>query len=342
MIQPQHRLALYMAGAFEEDTGKMGLGVLRYSRNEVVAVVDPAHAGDDLRHLSGVDRDAPIVATVGEAAALGADVLVLGIAPSGGRIPQAWWPVMDDAVALGLSLVNGLHDRLGPRYPNLASGQFVWDVRVEPSGLGVSQGRTRLLKNRRVLFVGSDMSVGKMTAGLETLKAARDRGIPTGFVATGQIGIVITGAGIPLDAVRVDYAAGAIEAETLKHEGCEIVLVEGQGAFIHPSSTSPLPLLRGSQPTHLVLCHRAGMKTLGKLPWVEIPPLRALAELNETVAEAAGVFQRPRTVAVALNTAHMSAAEAERAVQEAKEATCLPACDPVRHGAEVLLDAILA
>ena len=42
----------------------------------------------------------------------GADVLVLGTAPSGGRVPDEWYPPLRHALGLGMSLVNGLHDRL--------------------------------------------------------------------------------------------------------------------------------------------------------------------------------------------------------------------------------------
>lgn len=341
MIRPGSRLALYMAGALDAENGKMGLGLLRYSPHEVVAVVDPDHAGEDLVALTSIPRPAPIVATLREAKALGADVLVLGIAPSGGLLPDDWWPVLDEAVALGLSLVNGLHVSLAPRYPGLQSGQYVWDIRQEPPGLMVGQGTARLLPNRRVLTVGTDMSVGKMTAGLEVWRAARARGIDCGFVATGQIGIAIMGEGVPQDAVRVDYAAGAVEAEVMKHRDRDLIIVEGQGSILHPGSSGTLPLMRGSCPTHLVLCHRAGMATPVKIPWLLIPPLRAVAELYEEVAWCRGVYPRPVTCAIALNTAHLSPQEARQATAQTQAETGVPTFDPIRDGGGPILDEIL-
>jgi uncharacterized NAD-dependent epimerase/dehydratase family protein len=336
MMPPGSRLALYMAGAFEERTGKMGLGVLRYSPNPVVAIIDPFHAGEDSRELTGIAREVPIVGTLAEARTLGAEVLVLGIAPPGGLIPAAWWPVLDEAVALGFSLVNGLHERLSPRYPSLANGQWVWDVRIEPEGLAPATGQARALNNRRALFIGTDMSVGKMTAGLETYKSAYERGIDAAFVATGQIGIIVTGAGVPLDAVRLDYAVGAIEREVLRVADSPLVIVEGQGSLIHPGSSANLPLIRGSMPTHLVLCHRPGMSHLPRHPWVTVPDLRRFAGLYEDLAEACGTYVRPKTVALALN------GEAREAVEAAKHETGWPATDPVRFGAEPILNALLA
>lgn len=312
----------------------MGVGVLRYSPNPIVCVIDSETAGRRTHETVGVERDVPIVATVDEALALGARALVLGIAPPGGLIPESWTPDIDRAVAGGMLVVNGLHDRLAPRY-----GDRAWDIRVEPEGLKPGTGAAGGLTNRRVLMVGTDMAVGKMTAGLEIWKAL---GPGAAFVATGQIGITVTGAGIPLDAIRVDFSAGAVEREVLRHRDAPFVVVEGQGSLVHPGSTATLALLRGSVPTHLVLCARAGQTHLQNAP-VEIPPLAPLARLYEDLAQACGVFVRPKTVGVALNTFHLEDdGEARRACDAAEAEMGVPCDDPVRHGAGRLAAAIEA
>lgn len=341
MLRPDQKLAVYMEGAIGDPNGKMGYGVLRYSPNPVVCVIDRAHAGQDAAIATRIPRSCPVVATVDEAAALGAEALVLGIAPVGGLIPMEWYPAIDRAFELGMSLVNGLHDLLAPRYRDPKPGQFVWDIRVEPEGLGVATGKARALKNRRVLMIGVDMSVGKMTAGLEIYAKAKERGIRTGFVATGQIGITILGSGVPLDAIRVDYAAGSIEREVMRWADRDLVIVEGQGSLGHPGSTANLPLMRGSMPTHLIVCARAGQTHLLRLPDIPIPPLRAFAKLYEDVAEAYGLFPRPKTVAVCLNTWHMEEPEAVDWVRRVEGETGLPATDAVRFGVDRVLNAAL-
>ena len=106
------------------------------------------------------------------------------------------------------------------------------DLRQEPPGLQVGRARAAALSCHRLLAIGTDMAVGKMSACLELLSAARQRSQPTRFVGTGQAGILIGGGGVALDAVRVDYAAGAVEsavlaaAESLPPDG--LVLIEGQ------------------------------------------------------------------------------------------------------------------
>ncbi len=191
-------------------------------------------------------------------------------------------------------------------------------------------------------MIGTDMNIGKMTAGLEIQKLALDRGINAAFVATGQIGITITGRGIPLDAIRIDFAAGAVEREVMAAADSELVIVEGQGSLLHPGSSANLPLLRGSCPTHLILCHRAGMTHLPRLPWVQVPPLKDVIGLYQDLAEAGGNLPRPVAAGIALNTAGLSEAEAEEAIASTAAVTSLPVCDPIRQGPEALLNSVLA
>lgn len=342
MLDRNLPLAIFMDGASNQDMGKMGFGVLRYSPNPIACVIDSESSMSRMSDYKPISRDAPIVSTIDQALALGAKVLVLGIAPSGGLIPPEWWPVMNEAVAKGMSLVNGLHDLVGPKFSDLPAGQFIWDVRVEPAGIGVGTGAAAKLKNRRVLMIGTDMAIGKMTAGLEIFRSAKEQGIKAEFVATGQIGITITGRGVPLDAVRLDYACGAVESEVMAYEEAELIIVEGQGALLHPGSSANLPLLRGSCPTHLILCHRAGQTTLSRLPDVPIPPLAEYIALYEDLAAACGAFPRPTTVGVSLNTAHLGDIEAYAATAQIAGELGVPCVDPVRHGTQALLDAILA
>lgn len=342
MLRRDQKLALYLEGNLAGENAKMGIGILRYSPNQVACVIDSTQAGKDVQDIVLSPRSCPVVATVDEAKAMGADVMVLGIAPPGGLIPAAWYADLDRAVELGMSLVNGLHDLLGLRYPSLPQGQWVWDIRIEPKGLQPGEGRTRHLNNRRVLMIGTDMAIGKMTAGLEINRAARERGIRSEFVATGQIGITIMGTGIPLDAIRVDFASGAVEREVLGFADAELVIVEGQGALLHPGSTSTLPLLRGSCATHMVLCHRAGQLGLRRLTEYKLPPMLDYIRLYEDLGETGGAFPRPVCVAIALNTMDFDDAGALEHCRALEAETGLPCVDPIRHGAERLVDAVMA
>lgn len=324
--------------------GKMGTGLLRYSANPVACVIDEAQAGGDLVALTGVPRPAPIVATIAEAAALGARVLVIGVATAGGVLPPRFRADIEGGLRAGMSVVNGLHVVLNddPALTALLQpGAFIWDVRREPPGLMPGTGAAAALGVRRVLTVGTDMAIGKMTASLELDRVARARGLRSAFLASGQIGMCISGDGVPLDGVRVDFAAGAIEQLVLRHaEGNDVLWVEGQGSILNPASTAWLPLVRGSCPTHLVLVHRAGQTHIARYP-VPLPPLAEVVRLYESVASVAGVVPGPRVVGIALNCGDLDDAGAAAACAAEETATGLPTVDVIRHGAARLLDAVL-
>ena len=185
------------------------------------------------------------------------------------------------------------------------------------------------------------MAIGKMTSGIEIWREALRRGIGAEFLATGQIGICISGRGIALDAIRVDYACGAVERMVLDAAEAELQIIEGQGSIMHPGSTSTLPLLRGSCPTHLVLCHQAGSDRLADHN-ILFPRLSDLIVLYEDIASACGGFPRPKTIGVALNTSNLDRVEAERAIDSFSKETGLAVIDPLRDGVGLLVDALLA
>lgn len=346
MLKPTDRIAILLHEGTQSSKGKTGISLLRYSENPIVAVIDHACAGQSLPQLTGIDRDAPIVASTQEAIEYQPNVLAIGIAPSGGALPEPWRQEVKQAVAAGMSVMNGLHTSMAddPEFQALLkSDQWIWDVRREPANLAIGSGKARSLSCRRVLAVGTDMSVGKMSTGLELNRLSRQRGIRSCFLATGQTGLMLGYDGIPLDAIRIDFAAGAVEQIVMRHgNDHEIVYVEGQGSLLNPGSTATLPLLRGTQPTHLILVHRAGQQHIHNVPDVPIPPLENVVRLYETVAHAGGSFAPVKVVGIALNTFQLSESEAKQAIDRATSATGLPCTDPIRFGADLLLDAILA
>jgi uncharacterized NAD-dependent epimerase/dehydratase family protein len=186
------------------------------------------------------------------------------------------------------------------------------------------------------------MVVGKMSASLELNRVARQRGIHSKFLATGQGGLMIAGDGICLDAIRVDFAAGAVEQMVLDWgESCDILFIEGQGSLLHPGSTATLPLIRGSQPTALILVHRYGQQHVHDLPEFPIPPLPEVVQLYEAVASAGGTFDEVKVRAIALNTFHLDEVEARMAIEQVRQETGLPCTDVVRFGAESVLESII-
>jgi uncharacterized NAD-dependent epimerase/dehydratase family protein len=318
--------------------GKTMYGVIRYGADPVVCVLDSRRAGETVEGI-------PVVATVAEALGYEPTTALVGVAPSGGRLPPVWRSLLADAVTAGLDVEAGMHEFLAddPELAALAKegGAELRDLRRPPSNLSVATGANLAHGATVALTVGSDCAIGKKTVAIELDRAARARGLASVFVPTGQTGIMIAGWGIAVDAVVADFLAGA--AERLVVEGAsrgDVLWVEGQGSLVHPQySGVTLGLLHGSAPHALVLCHKAGDTQVEGMPGHPIPPLPELVELYER----ASLPARPaRVAAVALNTGRLPENEARAAVAEAEEETGLPADDPVRFGAERLLDAVLA
>jgi len=344
MLKPDQKIALYMEASVGSEYGKMGYGVMRYISNPVVCVIDSTQAGKTVRDACALPFDIPIVANVSEAHALNADVLITGTAPSGGRIPEDWLPPLKQALTLGMSLVNGLHDPLNELLAaqSISPEQYIWDTRTPSFIPQIAAARAAKLNNLRVLMVGTDMAIGKMTAGLELYHWAKQQSINAAFIASGQIGITITGRGIPLDAFKVDHACGAVETAVLEAADHEVIFVEGQGSLLHPGSSATLSLMRGSCTNRLVLCHRAGQTHLRTPKRIALPPLREFIQLNEELASVCGSLVKAQTIGVALNTAHQTDKEAQAEILRLEDELGLPVEDTVRNGAAKLGRSLLS
>ncbi|MHB8471107.1 MAG: DUF1611 domain-containing protein [Gaiellaceae bacterium] len=342
-MRPAPTRYLILAEGFSADAhyAKTMRGVLRYRRDDVVAIVDSLRAGE-------TEDGVPIAGTVDEALRFEPNTALVGVATQGGRFPPAWIALLERCIVHGLDVENGLHVFLAddPRLGALAArhGVELRDLRRPPADLSTATGANLDVPGTIVLTVGSDCAIGKMTVALELDREARARGERSVFVPTGQTGIAIAGWGISVDAVVADFIAGAAERLVVEgaERGGELLWIEGQGSLQHPVySGVTLGLYHGSVPHLLVLCHEAGRTEIegaGGGPHL-LPPLAELVALHERLALPA----RPaRVVAVALNTRRLDEAAAQTALAAAEAETGLPAGDPVRFGAATLVDAVLA
>ncbi len=337
------RLAIYAEGEFGKGHSKTAEGVIRYGKNPVAAVIDSTQAGRTVEDVLGVPCPAPIVASITEALAYKPDALLLGTAWTGGQLPDQWRPDIIAAIKSGLDVISGLHDFLAddPDISRCAElhQKALLDVRRPPDDLPVASGKAASVPAMTILTVGSDCSVGKMTASLELTAVAGKAGHKAKFVATGQTGIMICGDGIAIDRVIGDFMAGAVEQMVLETGyNHDFVFVEGQGSLVHPGfSGVTLALVHGACPEAMILCHKSTKTKIGEMPFA-IPPLAELVTMYEYMAEPV----RPsKVLGVALNTAGMTDKAAVEAIAAAEEETGLPATDPVRYGAGKLFEAIV-
>ncbi len=275
------------------------------------------------------------------ARAAGAKTLVIGVANRGGVISETWKAELHTALEQGFDLASGLHSLLRDEADLVATakahGRQLFDVRVPQVKYPIANGKKR--SGKRVLAVGTDCSVGKMYTALAMDREMRARGLKSTFRATGQTGILVTGDGVPLDAVVADFMAGAVEWLTPDNDADHWDHVEGQGSLFHASfSGVSLALIHGGQPDALVLAHEPVRAHMRGLPDYALPSLAALRDTALPLARI--VNPACRVVGVSVNTAAMGEDEALSYLEKVEREMGLPAADPFRQGAGRLVDAL--
>ncbi len=339
------RFLILADGLFGPEESKTANACIRYTPHRVVGVLDASNAGRTSQQVLGFGGDIPVVADLDAGLRLAPNALLIGIAPAGGQIPDAWIALVARAIEHGLEIWSGLHSFLSdvPLLAELARkhGVAIRDLRRPPAKLSVANGRVRDIAATVVLTVGTDCNIGKMTTQLQLLDALRARGISTRFAGTGQTGILIEGSGVAVDAVVADFIAGAAEQLVLDcAKDADLVLVEGQGSIIHPSySGVTYGLIHGSLPHAQVLCAQPSRTAINRCEWVKIPPLVDFIRMSEN---AAAPLRAAPVIAIALNTFDLDEDAARRSVDLVARETGLPTTDPVRFDRTPLVDAIAA
>ncbi len=279
--------------------------------------------------------------TIQQAVDAGAKTLVVGVANRGGVISDSWIAVFEEALEAGLDIASGLHNLLRdlPSVVNAAEkhNRQLIDVRVPTVEYPIATGKRR--SGKRCLAVGTDCSVGKMYTALAMEKSMRNKGMKATFRATGQTGILITGGGVPLDAVIADFMAGSVEYLTPDNDADHWDLIEGQGSLFHASySGVTLALIHGGAPDALILCHEPTREHMRGLPDYQQPSLQELNDVALTLARV--VNPQVRVVGISINTAGLDEADAIALLEKTEKDMGLPTVDPFRQSADRLVQAL--
>ena len=279
--------------------------------------------------------------TLAAGRAAGARTLVIGVANRGGVISPAWKKVLIAALEEGYDLASGLHTLLRDEEDLIAvaraTGRRLHDVRIPDRRYPIADGVRR--SGKRCLAVGTDCSVGKMYTALAMDREMKARGRQSSFRATGQTGILITGEGVPLDAVVADFMAGAVEWLTPDNDPDHWDMIEGQGSLFHVSySGVTLALIHGGQPDALILSHEPTRAHMRGLPDYALPSLAALRDTALPLARVAN--PACDVVGVSVNTAALDGGAASKLLHDIEDRMGLPVVDPFRDGAGRLCDAL--
>ncbi|MGI9455593.1 MAG: DUF1611 domain-containing protein [Aeoliella sp.] len=337
---PDRRIVILTEGHTNALSAKTAASVLRYQPDEVIALLDATQAGKTANELLGVGGRTPVIARLEDAD--NPNVLLIGIAPAGGKLPAEWKQTVLEAFDRGMDVVSGLHDFLSSD-PELAEraaerGVEIHDVRKNDQS-EVSHRLNFREDCLRIHTVGQDCSLGKMVASIEVARELERRGHKAKFVATGQTGIMIEGDGCPIDCVVGDFVNGAVEKLLLANQHHDILLFEGQGSLAHPRySAVTAGLLHGCVPHGMIMCYEAGRETINGMPHVPLVPLERLIEAYESFAALA---MPSKVIAVAMNSRLLSAAEAEAERKQVSDELGLVVSDVFRDGPGILADEVL-
>jgi uncharacterized NAD-dependent epimerase/dehydratase family protein len=326
-------------GYFSLSWAKTAHGLIRHGRKyKIISVIDETLVGQDAGEVIGIGhKDIPIIDNVD----LNADVLIIGVAPSGGRLPAKWREDIITAIKNGIDIVSGLHEFLNNdrELATLAKVHKVKliDVRKPPTKLHIAK---RIKPSAPVILLcGTDAACGKRTTALELYNAALGRGINAGFIATGQTGILIgCDAGVAVDHIPTDFVAGEVErmVQEVIDQGKELIFIEGQGAILHHAySTSTIGILHGAQPQYIILVHPPLRKHRSSFPEIPVPsPKQEIQALEQLL---------PGTKVIGLSLNTKGAKDYLKICKKFEKSTKLPTVDVLADpkGADKLLDKIL-
>ena len=338
------RIVILAEGKFSPLESKTANQAIRYIPEEVVGVIDAQQAGRTAQQVLGFGAGIPVFSDLRTALLKKPDTLLIGIAPTGGRLPESWRAIINEAIDRKLNVMSGLHTKLSEdgEFAARAKSKRVQliDLRtVTPEHEVVARGCWKTRKARTILTIGTDCNVGKMTASLELHREFVRRGLKSGFVATGQTGILLAGNGVAIDSIISDYVAGAIELEVEKSisGGHEFIHVEGQGSLTHQGYSSvTLGLMHGVMPDAMIMVHHPArhVDDYG----FSIDTIQQLINLHEMMLNP---FKESKVVGIAVNTVMMTAQQSEAAVRELEQLTGLPVADVLTPAVGKLADALL-
>jgi uncharacterized NAD-dependent epimerase/dehydratase family protein len=325
---------LFLGDAQDQLSAKVAQGIKDWRPENAVGQLRLAGCGADIG-LNDLTLEA--------AKAAGAQTLVIGVANRGGVISQAWKDVLIQALNMGFDIASGLHNLLSDEADLVeaarANGRQLHDVRIPSVAYPIADGVKR--SGKRCLAVGTDCSIGKMYTSLAVDAEMRKRGLKSTFRPTGQTGILITGSGVPLDAVVADFMAGAVEYLTPDNDDDHWDHIEGQGSLFHASySGVTLALIHGGQPDALILAHEPTRTHMRGLPHYGLPSLETLRDTALLLARV--VNPACEVVGISVNTQHLNEADAIKCLTDIDARMGLPTVDPFRHGAGRLVDALAA
>ena len=341
MNNSKKRFVVLCHDAFNYIKNKTGNMLIRYRPDEVVAVIDREKVGSNCEEEVGVGGDTPILANFNAALPLKPDTLVIGNATQGGFITEEYREEIANAINAGCDVISGMHQFLNDdddlRSRAEERGVQLFDLRRPPSPPHFPTGSWQNRKIPVLLIVGTDCDTGKMTTAWELSKRLKDRGRRVEFIGTGQTGILLSGSGVPIDAVKADFMAGEIEylIDNVPNN-TELVIVEGQGALTNQFYAGvTLGLMHGAMPDYMLMTHDP-TRDLDVTDF----PMTTMKHVMDLHLDLMKSFKQSRFIGINLLTFAFDNQKALKIIEDSQKEFNMETTDLIRFGDKGLLDAI--
>ena len=340
-MSQKKKIVILSHGAFNYIKNKTGNMLIRYRTDEVIALLDRTKSGMTANDELGYGGNIPVLDNFDACIDLEPDTLVIGNASQGGFISDDYRAEVIKAIEFGCDIISGMHHFINDdvEFVQLAEKHNVslFDLRRPPDPPNFPKGSWHKRKIPVLLIVGTDCDTGKMTTAWEVSERLKSRGRKVEFIGTGQTGILLSGAGVPIDAVKADFMAGEIEHLIDKvSEDTELIIVEGQGALTNQYYAGvTLGLLHGAMPDYMLMTHDPARELD-----VTDYPMATMKLVMDMHLDLMSNFKKSKFIGINLLTFKLSDEDAKKEIDKVKEEYSMATTDLIRYGSNELIETI--
>ena len=340
-MSQKKKIVILSHGAFNYIKNKTGNMLIRYRTEEVVAVLDRTKSGITAYDELGYGENIPVLDNFDDCIDFKPDTLVIGNASQGGFISDEYRVEVIKAIEFGCDIISGMHHFINDdeEFVQLAErfNVSLFDLRRPPDPPNFPKGSWHKRKIPVLLIVGTDCDTGKMTTAWEVSERLKSKDRKVEFIGTGQTGILLSGAGVPIDAVKADFMAGEIENMIDKvPDDTELIIVEGQGALTNQYYAGvTLGLLHGAMPDYMLMTHDPA-RDLDVTDY----PMASMKLVMDMHLDLMGNFKESKFIGINLLTFALSDEEAKKEIDKVKNEYGMPTTDLIRYGSNELIESI--
>ena len=340
-MSQKKKIVILSHGAFNYIKNKTGNMLIRYRTEEVVAVLDRTKSGITAYDELGYGEDIPVLDNFDDCIDFKPDTLVIGNASQGGFISDEYRVEVIKAIEFGCDIISGMHHFINDdeEFVQLAErfNVSLFDLRRPPDPPNFPKGSWHKRKIPVLLIVGTDCDTGKMTTAWEVSERLKSKDRKVEFIGTGQTGILLSGAGVPIDAVKADFMAGEIENMIDKvPDDTELIIVEGQGALTNQYYAGvTLGLLHGAMPDYMLMTHDPA-RDLDVTDY----PMASMKLVMDMHLDLMINFKESKFIGINLLTFALSDEEAKKEIDKVKNDYGMPTTDLIRYGSNELIESI--